>query len=165
MKETLQELVDFDILNNHAVRLSVGAVNIRSGNFAYFDTHDMKIAPEHIMASGALPPGLPPMLIDGEAYWDGGLVSNTPLQKLMDWSQRTIVGGGGPRYVDEDVMTAADEVARACADLYGEKQRCPADDIMTVWTAAEIDGEPLGLDRVINDCLLLLDGGAVRPAP
>ena len=80
--------------------------------------------------------------------------------KLMDWSQRTIVGGGGPRYVDEDVMTAAMEFASACADLYGEKQRCPADDIMTVWTAAEIDGEPLGLDRVINDCLLLLDGGA-----
>jgi cytochrome P450 family 142 subfamily A polypeptide 1 len=52
------------------------------------------------------------------------------------------------------------EFASACADLYGEKQRCPADDIMTVWTAAEIDGEPLGLDRVINDCLLLLDGGA-----
>jgi cytochrome P450 family 142 subfamily A polypeptide 1 len=80
--------------------------------------------------------------------------------KLMDWSQRTIVGGGGPRYVDEDVMTAAMEFASACADLYGEKQRCPADDIMTVWTAAEIDGEPLGLDRAINDCLLLLDGGA-----
>jgi NTE family protein len=86
LKETLQELVDFDILNNHAVRLSVGAVNIRSGNFAYFDTHDMKIAPEHIMASGALPPGLPPVLIEGEAYWDGGLVSNTPLQYVLDYT-------------------------------------------------------------------------------
>jgi cytochrome P450 family 142 subfamily A polypeptide 1 len=80
--------------------------------------------------------------------------------KLKEWSERTIVGGGGPRYVDDDVMTAAMEFASACSDLYTEKQACPADDIMTVWTTAEIDGEPLGLDRVINDCLLLLDGGA-----
>jgi NTE family protein len=86
LKETLQQLVDFDIVNDHAVRLSVGAVNIRSGNFAYFDTHDMKIGPEHIMASGALPPGLPPILIEGEAYWDGGLVSNTPLQYVLDYT-------------------------------------------------------------------------------
>jgi NTE family protein len=86
LKETLTELVDFDIVNNHAVRLSVGAVNIRSGNFAYFDSHDMKIGPEHIMASGALPPGLPPVLIEGEAYWDGGLVSNTPLQYVLDYT-------------------------------------------------------------------------------
>jgi NTE family protein len=86
LKQTLQELVDFDIVNSHAVRLSVGAVNIRSGNFAYFDSHDMKIAPEHIMASGALPPGLPPILIEGEAYWDGGLVSNTPLQYVLDFT-------------------------------------------------------------------------------
>ena len=80
--------------------------------------------------------------------------------KLMEWSERTIVGGGGPRYVDDDVIIAAFEFAGACAELYEEKQRCPADDIMTVWTTAEIDGEPLGLDRVITDCLLLLDGGA-----
>ena len=62
----------------------------------------------------------------------------------MDWSERTIVGGGGPRYVDDDVIIAAIEFASACAELYEEKQRCPADDIMTVWTTAEIDGEPLG---------------------
>jgi cytochrome P450 family 142 subfamily A polypeptide 1 len=80
--------------------------------------------------------------------------------KLMDWSQRTIVGGGGPRAATDDVIFAAMEFAGACQELYEEKQRCPADDIMTVWTTAEIDGKPLGLDRVINDCLLLLDGGA-----
>jgi len=80
--------------------------------------------------------------------------------KLMDWSQRTIVGGGGPRYVTDDVIMAAFEFAGACAELYEEKQRCPADDIMTVWTTAEIDGQPIGLDPVISDCLLLLDGGA-----
>jgi NTE family protein len=84
LKATLQELVDFDILKSCAVRLSIGAVNIRSGNFAYFDSQDMTIAPEHIMASGALPPGLPPVLIEGEAFWDGGLVSNTPLQYVLD---------------------------------------------------------------------------------
>ena len=64
-------------------RLSVGAVNVRSGNFAYFDSLDQKLGPEHIMASGALPPGFPPVEIDGEFYWDGGLVSNTPLDYVM----------------------------------------------------------------------------------
>ena len=90
LKETLAELVDFDIINcatnGEGVRLSVGAVNIRSGNFAYFDSQDMAIAADHIMASGALPPGLPPILIEGEAYWDGGLVSNTPLQYVLDYT-------------------------------------------------------------------------------
>jgi cytochrome P450 family 142 subfamily A polypeptide 1 len=80
--------------------------------------------------------------------------------KLKEWSERTIAGGGGPRYVTEDVMGAAIEFAGACAELHAEKLRCPADDIMTVWTTAQIDGEPIALDRVINDCLLLLDGGA-----
>ena len=89
LQETLAELVDFDALNAGKVRLSVGAVNIASGNFAYFDTRDMKLAPEHIMASGALPPGFPPVEIDGQFYWDGGLVSNTPLQYVLE--------GGGPR--------------------------------------------------------------------
>jgi NTE family protein len=86
LKDTLLELIDFDYLNQGHVRLSVGAVNIRSGNFAYFDSHDVPIGPEHIMASGALPPGLPPVVIEGEAYWDGGLVSNTPLQYVLDFT-------------------------------------------------------------------------------
>lgn len=84
LRNTLEELVDFDLLNSGETRLSVGAVNIRTGNFVYFDTEDMEIGPEHIMASGALPPGLPPVEIDGQYYWDGGLVSNTPLQYILD---------------------------------------------------------------------------------
>jgi NTE family protein len=86
MKTTLAELVDFPYINQRHVRLSVGAVNVRSGNFAYFDSHDLEIGPEHIMASGALPPGLPPIMVEGEAYWDGGIVSNTPLQYILDFT-------------------------------------------------------------------------------
>ena len=84
LKATLERLIDFDRLNAGETRFSVGAVNIRTGNFAYFDNRRDKIGPEHIMASGALPPGLPPVEIDGEFYWDGGLVSNTPLEYVLD---------------------------------------------------------------------------------
>jgi NTE family protein len=84
LKTTLERLVDFDRINARETRLSVGAVNIRTGNFAYFDNAHTTIRPEHIMASGALPPGLPPVEIDGEWYWDGGLVSNTPLEYVLD---------------------------------------------------------------------------------
>jgi cytochrome P450 family 142 subfamily A polypeptide 1 len=80
--------------------------------------------------------------------------------ELQEWSERTIMLGGGPRYHEEDGMIAAMEFAQAAADLYTAKRGCPADDVMTIWTQAEIGGEPLGLDAVIADCLLLLDGGA-----
>jgi cytochrome P450 family 142 subfamily A polypeptide 1 len=81
-------------------------------------------------------------------------------RELKHWSETTIALGGGPRYHTEAGMVAAMEFAQASAELYAEKQRCPADDVMTVWTRAEIDGQPLTLDEVIPDCLLLLDGGA-----
>ena len=84
LRQTLERLVDFDLINSKQVRLSVGAVNVRTGNFAYFDNATQKIGPEHIMASGALPPGFPPVEIDGEYYWDGGLVSNTPLDYVLE---------------------------------------------------------------------------------
>jgi NTE family protein len=84
LRQTLLNLIDFDLINSKEIRLSVGAVNLRSGNFAYFDNRDQEIRPEHIMASSALPPGFPPVEIDGEYYWDGGLVSNTPLQYVLD---------------------------------------------------------------------------------
>ena len=84
LRETLLELVDFDLLNNGPMRFSVGAVNVLSGNFTYFDNRERLIGPEHIMASGALPPGFPAVMIDGEPYWDGGIVSNTPLQYVLD---------------------------------------------------------------------------------
>jgi NTE family protein len=89
LKGTLERLVDFNRINNAGdVRLSVGAVNVRTGQFSYFDSANMKIRPEHIMASGALPPGFPPIEIDGEHYWDGGLFSNTPLEYVLDYSPR-----------------------------------------------------------------------------
>jgi NTE family protein len=66
------------------MRFSVGAVNVRTGNFAYFDSTQCHIRPEHVIASGSLPPGFPPTEIEGEYYWDGGLVSNTPLQWVLD---------------------------------------------------------------------------------
>jgi NTE family protein len=86
LRETLAELVDFDLLNSRTIRLSVGAVNVRTGNSVYFDNHDPEFTfePEHVMASGALPPGFPPMHIKGEYYWDGGIVSNTPLWYVLD---------------------------------------------------------------------------------
>jgi NTE family protein len=84
LRETLERLIDFDRINNGPVRLSVGAVNLRTGNFAYFDSRKQRIDVRHIMASGALPPGFAPVEIDGEFYWDGGLVSNTPLQYVLD---------------------------------------------------------------------------------
>lgn len=84
LRHTLDKLVDFDLVNAGPTRLSVGAVNIMTGNFAYFDTENMTLGPEHIMASGALPPGFPPVEIDGQMYWDGGLVSNTPLHYVLD---------------------------------------------------------------------------------
>jgi len=81
LRATLERLVDFALINACAMRFSVGAVNIRTGNFIYFDSTTHQIGPEHVMASGSLPPGFPPTEIEGEHYWDGGLVSNTPL----DW--------------------------------------------------------------------------------
>ena len=84
LQATLERLVDFKLLNSGAVRLSVGAVNVRTGNFQYFDSATHHLDVRHIMASGALPPGFPPVEIDGEHYWDGGLVSNTPLQHVLD---------------------------------------------------------------------------------
>jgi NTE family protein len=84
LKNTLERLVDFDRINAREIRFSVAAVNVRTGNFAYFDNAQMTIRPEHVMASGALPPGFPAVEIDGECYWDGGLVSNTPLQYVLE---------------------------------------------------------------------------------
>jgi cytochrome P450 family 142 subfamily A polypeptide 1 len=80
--------------------------------------------------------------------------------KLRDWSERTIALGGGPRYFNQDGMDAAIEFGMASVALYEEKKRCPVDDVMSVWTKAKIDGEPLTPEIVGSDCLLILDGGA-----
>jgi NTE family protein len=89
LRATLERLVDFDRINDLKTRLSVGAVGVTSGNFKYFDNFEFKklgkqIGPEHIMASGALPPGFPSVEIDGEHFWDGGIASNTPLDYVLD---------------------------------------------------------------------------------
>ncbi len=84
LRETLDALVDWDLLNDGPIRIAVGAVDVESGNFKYFDSRDERLDARHIMASGALPPGLPPVEIDGCWWWDGGLVSNTPLTHLLD---------------------------------------------------------------------------------
>ncbi|HSB23227.1 MAG TPA: patatin-like phospholipase family protein [Burkholderiaceae bacterium] len=92
LKSTLERFVDFDRINAGPMRVSVGAVNVRSGNFEYFDNTTgparKAMRAEHFMASAALPPGFPAIEIDGEYYWDGGLVSNTPLSVVLDASPR-----------------------------------------------------------------------------
>jgi len=88
LKSTLERVVDFDRINSAEMRFSVGAVNVRTGNFVYFDNTKHTIRPEHVMASGSLPPGFPAVEIEGEYYWDGGLISNTPLQWVVDYGPR-----------------------------------------------------------------------------
>jgi NTE family protein len=137
LKRTLEQLVDFERLNAGTLRFSVGAVNVRTGNFVYFDTKTHTIRPEHVMASGALPPGFPAVEIEGEHYWDGGVVSNTPLQWVVEseprrdtlafqvdlWSAR----GDFPRNMLE-VMTREKEIryssrTRAGTDQFNHVQR------------------------------------------
>ena len=94
LRKTLERLVDFDRINDLKTRLSVGAVSVTTGNFKYFDNFEFKklgkkIGPEHIMASGALPPGFPSVVIEGEHFWDGGIASNTPLDYVMDEAGRS----------------------------------------------------------------------------
>jgi NTE family protein len=84
LKRTLKELVDFDRINRKQPRLSLGTVNLKTGKSLYFDNHDTRIGPDHVRASGALPPGLPPVEVDGEYYWDGGIVSNSPLMYVLE---------------------------------------------------------------------------------
>jgi NTE family protein len=84
LRESLLELVDFDRINSKEIRFAVGAVNVLSGNFIYFDNAHDEIIPEHVMASGALPPALPMVKVGTDHFWDGGIVSNTPLQHLLD---------------------------------------------------------------------------------
>ena len=83
---TLKELVDFKLVNRRDIRYSAGAVNVRTGNSYYFDNTEIRITPHHVAASGALPPAFAPVEIDGQYYWDGGIVSNTPLWHVMDAS-------------------------------------------------------------------------------
>lgn len=137
LRSTLERLVDFDRINAGRTRFSIGAVNVRTGNFAYFDNAQETIRPEHIMASGALPPAFPAVEIDGEFYWDGGLVSNTPLDWVLSarcdldtlvlqvdlWSAK----GGLPRDLTE-VAVRMKEIqfssrTRAATDQFRRQQK------------------------------------------
>jgi NTE family protein len=84
LKDLLERLTDFDRINAKEIRFGVGATNVKTGNFIYFDNLTHKIGPQHVVASGSLPPGFPATEVDGEYYWDGGIVSNTPLQWVLD---------------------------------------------------------------------------------
>ncbi|ACI50858.1 Patatin [Gluconacetobacter diazotrophicus PA1 5] len=88
LRDTLESLVDFERLNDSGVRLACGAVNVGSGNFIYFDTVCTRLTIDHVMASAALPPAMPMVRIGQDYYWDGGMVSNTPLQHLLDHVER-----------------------------------------------------------------------------
>jgi NTE family protein len=88
LRETLEELVDWPLLNGGYPRLAFGAVSVETGNLAWFDSAKIEIGPEHVMASAALPPGLPPVQVGTDWFWDGGLVSNTPLQYLLEQEER-----------------------------------------------------------------------------
>jgi len=112
LKETLERMVDWDLLNSGAVRLSVGAVNVETGNFRYFDTERERLGPEHVMASGALPPGFAPVEIDGCYWWDGGLVSNTPLEHVLE------NGGSGDLLVLQvDLFPARGPLPKSVAEV------------------------------------------------
>jgi NTE family protein len=88
LRKTLSELVDFDLINSGKTRLTVGAANVQTSEMCYFDSRDTPLDVRHILASGALPPAFPAVRIDGELYWDGGIVSNTPVEAVFDDAPR-----------------------------------------------------------------------------
>jgi NTE family protein len=117
LRETLLELVDFDLINEKRCRFSVGAVNVLTGNFAFFDNATHEITPEHVMASGALPPAFAPVQIGTDYFWDGGIVSNTPLQHLLaqDDDINSLV-------FQVDLFSAAGPLPRNIQDVMGRQK-------------------------------------------
>jgi NTE family protein len=117
--ETLNAFVDWTLLNDGPVRLSVGAVNVETGNFRYFDTRGPdrdRIDARHIVASGALPPGLPPVEIDGAWWWDGGIVSNTPLQHVLDHQKADLL------VFQVDLFPARGDLPATIMDVYSREK-------------------------------------------
>jgi NTE family protein len=132
LADTLNELVDWDLLNDGPVRLAVGAVEIESGNFHYFDTAHERLDARHIMASGALPPGLPPVEIDGKYWWDGGLVSNTPLQHVLDTQDAPLLVFQVDLFSASDVLphTMMDVLAREKEIRFSSRTRQVSDGLL-----------------------------------
>jgi NTE family protein len=88
LKDTLTGLVDLNLLNRSAPRITVGAANVKTGNMHYFDSRNCRVDLRHIMASGALPPAFPAVRVDEDLYWDGGILSNTPIEAVFDDNPR-----------------------------------------------------------------------------
>jgi NTE family protein len=113
---TLDAFVDWKLLNHGPVRLSVGAVNVETGNFHYFDSERERIDARHIMASGALPPGLPPVEIDGAWWWDGGIVSNTPLSHVLDNQKEDLL------VFQVDLFASRGDLPATIVDVYAREK-------------------------------------------
>ena len=149
LRDTLVRLIDFDLINRNRtnVRLSVGSANVHTGNSKYFDNRDDIITPEHIMASGALPPGFPPIVIDGDHYWDGGMVSNSPLWYVLDDSPQI-----SAMIVQVDLFSAVgelphnlDQVMERAKDIqYSSKTRFNTNRVK------ELEGMRVALGRLLQ---------------
>lgn len=113
---TLDAYVDWELLNDGPVRVSVGAVNVETGNFRYFDTKTERLDARHVMASGALPPGLPPVEIDGCWWWDGGIVSNTPLGHVLENQKEDML------VFQVDLFPARGEMPATIMDVYAREK-------------------------------------------
>ncbi|PBN44803.1 DUF3734 domain-containing protein [Sphingobium sp. D43FB] len=150
LKETLDACVNWDLLNDGPVRLSVGAVDVETGNFAYWDTRgpggNTRIDARHIMASGALPPGLPPIEIDGRWYWDGGIVSNTPLAHVLDHQTDDML------VFQVDLFPAEGPMPRQMTDVYSR-----AKDIQFSSRTRQVTDQHLRLRREHGAIKALLD--------
>jgi len=118
LRQTLHELVDFDYLNSNGTRYACGSVNVRSGNFLYFDTTETIIEPEHVMASAALPPAMPMMRVGTDWFWDGGVVSNTPLQHVFD-----NLGGLSTLIFQVDLFSARGRLPRDMGDVLARQKQ------------------------------------------
>ena len=116
LKQTLDELIDWDLLNSRHVHFSVGAVNVESGELRYFDTAKDKLDARHIMASGALPPGLPSIEIDGQWWWDGALVSNTPLMHVLTDEQENML------VIEVDLFSPTGEMPQSVAEAVSREK-------------------------------------------
>jgi NTE family protein len=143
--ETLNGLIDWDLLNDGPMRLSVGAVEIESGNFHFFDTTTERIDHRHIMASGALPPGLPPVEIGGKWWWDGGVVSNTPLSHVLDNQTEDMLIFQVDLFSSKGPMprTMMDVAARAKEIQYSSRTRTISDQLMKARQRREVAGRVL----------------------
>jgi NTE family protein len=164
LEATLENVIDFDRINAGEMRLSLGAVNVASGNSVYFDTTTHMIGPEHVMASGALPPGFPAIEIDGEHYWDGGLISNSPSQWVaMDEPRRDMLA------FQVDLWSARGELPRNMAHVltrqkeiqYSSRTRANTDRFRHLQTMRNTVG--MLLDKLPDDLKALPEVAALKP--